>query len=97
MGRKANIIEILKANEEFLKHRFGVKSLSLFGSVARNEDRDESDLDIFVEMPPKIFIIMDMEDYLQNLVGCKIDIVRKRESMNNLLLNEIERDGIRIF
>ncbi|MCH5235203.1 MAG: nucleotidyltransferase domain-containing protein [Muribaculaceae bacterium] len=97
MGRKNHFIEVIRANKEILKNRFGVKSLSLFGSVARDDDKAESDLDIFVEMPPKIFIIMEMEDFLQNLLECKIDIVRKREYMNPLLLNEIKRDGIRIF
>lgn len=97
MGRRNHFIDILSSNAEILKNKFGVKSLTLFGSVARDEDKDESDLDIFVEMPPKFFIIMEMEDFLQNLLGCKIDIVRKRDYMNSLLFNEIERDGIRIF
>ena len=54
-------------------------------------------MDLFIDMPPKLFHIMDLEDFIKNLLGCKIDIIRKRDSLNPFLLKEIEKDGIVIL
>ncbi len=56
--------------------RFGVRSLGLFGSVARGENASASDLDILVEFDRKSFdAYMDLKAYLENLFGCSVDLV----------------------
>lgn len=56
--------------------RFGVRSLGLFGSVARGEDTPSSDLDILVEFDHKSFDgYMDLKAYLENLFACPVDLV----------------------
>jgi uncharacterized protein len=56
--------------------RFGVRSLGLFGSVARGENTSASDLDILVEFDHKSFdAYMDLKAYLENLFGCPVDLV----------------------
>ena len=64
------------------KHRtrltqLGVKSLSLFGSVARGEERPDSDVDILVEFKGKATFdrYMDTKFYLEELLECKVDLV----------------------
>ncbi len=56
--------------------RFGVRSLGLFGSVARGENSSASDLDMLVEFDHKSFdAYMDLKAYLEDLFGCPVDLV----------------------
>jgi hypothetical protein len=75
--------------EEILKHlaarradlaSFGVKSLALFGSVARGEVRPESDLDILVEFsgPATFDGYMELKFFLEGLLGCSVDLVTQK-------------------
>ena len=90
-------IEILKANAEDLKSQFGIRSLRLFGSVSRNEQREDSDVDICVDMPPKMFMLIRLKSFLEKLMECPVDIVRLHKHINPFLLDEINKDGIYIF
>ena len=56
--------------------RFGVRSLGLFGSVARAENTSASDLDMLVEFDHKSFdAYMDLKAFLENLFDCPVDLV----------------------
>jgi len=69
--------------------------MGIYGSVARNEQLDESDLDVFVELREADPIIMGyIHDDLEEICGCKVDLLRLREGLNSLLLKRIETDGI---
>ena len=70
------IVQILKQKNAELVKRFGVKSLSLFGSVARNEATSASDVDLLVEFnrPVGYFGLFALQDYLENLLGCPVDL-----------------------
>jgi predicted nucleotidyltransferase len=50
-----NVIDILKSHEEEIKKRFGVRRIGLFGSFARGEQKDTSDVDILVEFEEPTF------------------------------------------
>jgi predicted nucleotidyltransferase len=64
-------------------------------SVSRNEQNIDSDLDVCVEMKePDGFILLNIKYELEELLNCKIDIIRLRDNMNILLKRNIERDGI---
>jgi predicted nucleotidyltransferase len=60
--------------------KLGVKSVSLFGSVAREEARPDSDVDILVEFKGRATFdrYMDTKFYLEDLLGCKVDLVTPR-------------------
>jgi predicted nucleotidyltransferase len=66
----------LKQKNAELTKQFGVKSLSLFGSVARDEATSVSDVDLLVEFnrPVGYFGLFALQDYLENLLGCSVDL-----------------------
>jgi len=76
---KNEILEILRTHRDELRKRFGVKSLAVFGSVARGEAGPESDVDILVEFEssPGFDGYMALKFYLEDLLGRKVDLVMK--------------------
>lgn len=94
---RTQTIKKLKTTREYLNEHYGVSSMMLFGSLARNEQREDSDVDVCVEMKPNLFKQAGVKCYLQELLGCDVDVVRMRENMNALFRKQIQRYGIRIF
>ncbi|MCD8267437.1 MAG: nucleotidyltransferase family protein [Parabacteroides sp.] len=98
MRTKNDYINILKSRSDELKQQFGIRSLRLFGSVARNEQKETSDVDICVETEtPNPFLLVRMKNYLEKLLGCSVDIIRTHKNMNEFLKQQIEKDGIYVF
>jgi len=71
-----DIIRILTQHRAELEE-LGVKSLSLFGSAARDEATAGSDVDLLVEfsVPVGLFKFLDVKAYLENLLGTEVDLV----------------------
>ena len=89
------IISILKEYKKTMSSQYGIKRLGVFGSVARGEQTESSDLDICVEIEtPNFYILFDIQEDLEKLTGYKIDLLRLRQNLNELLMNNIRRDGI---
>ena len=77
MALKDNILEKLEASRDVLE-RMGVRELALFGSGARGERSESSDLDFFVDFKEKSFdAYMELKDFLENLFSCRVDLVIK--------------------
>ena len=87
-------LTVLRKLNPFLKERFGVESLGVFGSVARNEAGMNSDVDIVVEMPPDLYAMVHIKEYLEEALNAPVDLVRYRTSMNALLKKRIEREVV---
>ncbi|NJE03347.1 nucleotidyltransferase [Thermococcus sp. MV11] len=69
---------ILREHKEELRRRFGVSSIAIFGSYARGEQTELSDVDILVEFERPIgWEIVDLKDYLESLLGVEVDLVTK--------------------
>ena len=69
--------------------------LGIFGSVARGEQIDKSDVDVCYEGQAPSLLTLDMiQTELEQLLDCKVDLVRVRDNMNSLLRQRIIRDGI---
>ncbi|MBA3074718.1 MAG: nucleotidyltransferase family protein [Anaerolineae bacterium] len=68
--------QLLSQNRTELS-RHGVKSLAVFGSVARGEATESSDLDMLVEFvrPVGLFEFIRLKKFLEDLTGCKVDLV----------------------
>lgn len=97
MSETSEYITLIKENAEELRTTFGVRTLRLFGSFSRNEQREDSDIDICVEMEPVTYLVVRLKRFLEKLLKRPVDIVRMHNHMNPYLLNEINRDGIYII
>lgn len=97
MRTKAEYITLIKAHGEELKSIFGIKTLRIFGSVARNEQHEGSDIDICVDMEPKAYLVVRLKRFLEELFHNSVDIVRMHRHINPYLLEEINRDGIYVI
>lgn len=97
MLTRSDVISVLEKSKDKLQNQFGVEKLVLFGSFARNQQTEESDIDVFVTMPAKLFGVIAVKQYLEDIIGLKVDVVRNHKRLNESLLNEIQRDGIDIF
>ena len=77
MKTREEYIALIASHAEELQNTFGITSLRLFGSVARNQHHDGSDVDIYVEKPPKFFLIVRLKSYLEALL-CKGGFFEKK-------------------
>ena len=76
-------------------HKYGIMRMGIFGSVARGEQTEDSDVDVCVELQtPSMFCLVHIKDELQHLFGCAVYIVRLREDMDKLLKQNIMEEGI---
>ena len=74
------IEKMVKENKTVLTKQFKVKEIGIFGSVVRGEDKETSDVDILVEFeePIGLFKFLELEEYLSDLIGRKVDLVSKK-------------------
>jgi uncharacterized protein len=85
--KRDQVLKILTEHRLELRDKFGVKSLALFGSVARDEASQTSDVDLLVEFeqPVGYFHLFYLEDYLEDLLGgIKVDMVLRRAVIDEL-------------
>jgi predicted nucleotidyltransferase len=77
--RRKHILKVLGAHRDEINSRFSVSSLSVFGSVARDEAAEESDVDLLVTFKdtPGIFGFLELKEYLENLMQCSVDLVTR--------------------
>ncbi|HLE90625.1 MAG TPA: nucleotidyltransferase family protein [Anaerolineales bacterium] len=89
------ILALLKSRRRRLK-KFGVHSLSIFGSIARDQARKNSDVDILVdfEKPVGLFEFARLQLYLEEVLGRKVDLVTP-EALRKELRDDILREAIR--
>jgi len=91
-----NYILNLLAQYKIENHdKYGIEKIGLFGSVARNEATESSDIDICIKIKnPDMFTLVHIKDELQKLFQKSVDIVRVREKMNPYLKRRIEKEAI---
>jgi len=77
MKSKEEILRTMKKEFPYLKEKFKVKSIGIFGSYARGEQTKTSDIDMLVEFgaPVGFFKFIELEDYLSDMLGAKVDLV----------------------
>ena len=71
---KEEILNFLANNKKLFQERFFVKKIGLFGSYARNEAGERSDIDIIVDMPSSFDLYFDLKEFLEKKFNKKIDI-----------------------
>ena len=94
--RRHEALAILGAQMEPLA-RFGVQRLALFGSVARDEARPDSDVDILVEFnrPVGLFTFLEVKEHLEQALGRRVDLVT-RAGLKRQLRDRILEEAIRV-
>ena len=97
MKSRKEYIELIRSHAGELKERFGITSLRIFGSVARDEHHEGSDVDLFVSMPPQFYNHMAAVRYLKDLLGCDVDLIQDHRNMRTFFRKQIETDGILVI
>ena len=92
----SQIENVLKANKFSLFQKYHLKEIGIFGSYLRNEQKNESDLDVLVdydyEQTPGLFSFVRLEEELSKLIGVQVDLVMKsalRPYIGKRILEEV--------
>jgi predicted nucleotidyltransferase len=95
--KRDEVLAVLRAHRDELRERFGVRSIQLFGSIARGESSSASDIDVLVDFggPAGFTQYMDLLFYLEELLGAEVDLVTTRGLREELRPN-VEREAVRV-
>ncbi|MGC8972000.1 MAG: nucleotidyltransferase family protein [bacterium] len=94
MRNLEEIMSILSYYKKELKIKYGVREIGIFGSYVRNEQGRASDIDILVEFEktPSLLEFINLENYLSDILGVKVDLVMKDSLKPNIgrhILDEV--------
>ncbi len=94
---KQAILKRLTDSFEEIRQRFSVKALSIFGSIARDQATDNSDVDVLVVFDGKANFdgFMDLKFYLEELLGTGVDLVTDK-ALRPQLRQAIEQELINV-
>jgi hypothetical protein len=95
--KRDQVLAILRSHEQQLRSEHGVKTLVLFGSVARDEARSDSDVDLLVEFDRATgyFGLVRLQLLLQTWLGCAVDLGTPG-SLRSTMRERIQRESIRV-
>lgn len=91
--RRKEVLKLLQEHKQEFGERYGITKLGIFGSVARDEAVDSSDVDIVVEMAPDMFARANFKEELETILGARVDVVRYWRRMNHYLKNRIDKEA----
>ena len=94
MGRD-EVLSLLRAHKSEIMSRFGVAELALFGSVARGQAIERSDVDILVRFdgPATSKQYFGLQFYIEDLLGCNVDLVTDK-ALRAELRPYVEREAV---
>jgi predicted nucleotidyltransferase len=81
-GLLENVLETIRTRRDEIEARYGVRLLGVVGSVARGDDRPDSDVDIIADVTggaPTLFTIAHVQNVLEDLLGRPVDLVLRDE------------------
>lgn len=89
---KKEILCLLRSHKPYLKEKYGVSRIGLFGSFARGDTTDKSDVDILVEFERPVGLdYLRLASELEELIGMKVDLVTKK-GIKQRYLPYVEKD-----
>ena len=92
--RKGDVLAILRRFKQDYADKYGILEIGVFGSVARDEAREDSDVDICIKTKtPNPFLLVHIKEDIERLTHKNVEIVRVREKMNPFLRERIEKEG----
>ncbi len=104
--RKPNWMDYMKTTSEYIAllrkymaenaHKYGIIRMGIFGSVARGEQTEDSDVDVCIESAPMgLMALCSLKDELERMLGCSVDILRIRKHLvGSSLLKSVMKDVI---
>ncbi len=93
--RRVGALAILSRHKEEFARVYGVTILGLFGSAARDEATESSDVDVVLRMrEPDLFSLVHIKETLQQAFGRSVDVVHYRERMNAYLKQCIDQEAV---
>jgi predicted nucleotidyltransferase len=95
--RRAQAISLIRGALPELREAFGVRSVAVFGSVARDEASATSDVDVLVEFegPTSFDGYFGVKEALERLLGARVDLATTA-MLKPRLRGEVEREGVRV-
>ena len=95
MKTTSEYLQLLKQFKDTKGISYGIKKIGLFGSVARGEHKEGSDVDVCFEgVPQGFFAVGGIKVDLEQLFGCSVDVVRLREKMDSIFKEQIQKEAI---
>ena len=92
---KKEIIRILNRYKKEFSEQYGILDIGVFGSVARDEVRKDSDVDVVVHISkPDLFMLVGIKNELEERLHCSVDIVTYRKNMNPYLKKRIDKEAV---
>ena len=92
---KKDIILSLREFKDRSQKKYNIIRIGIFGSAARNDMTDQSDIDVVVEMEtPDAFNLIGIKQDLEDEFQRPIDIIRYREKMNEFLKRRIDKEAV---
>ncbi|OQX72154.1 MAG: nucleotidyltransferase [Bacteroidetes bacterium 4484_249] len=92
---RQEVLQLLRVFKEESKNKYHINKLGIFGSVAKNRIKEESDIDIVVNLKKQDFFeLIGIKQDLEERLKYPIDIVSYRETMNTFLKKQIDKDAI---
>ncbi|RHE82240.1 MULTISPECIES: nucleotidyltransferase family protein [Bacteroides] len=97
METTQEIVDRLRAYKEKFADKYGIEQLGLFGSVARGEQDEKSDIDVIIKLRrPSCFTCFGIQEELRKLFHRKVDLITLHENMFHSFCQNLERDAIYI-
>jgi hypothetical protein len=94
-SKRDSVLRQLRDKKVYLTEHYGITRLGVFGSVARNEARENSDIDIVIEWEePTLSRMVRLKEDLEKTQEKPVDVVRYRKDMNPYLKKRIDREAI---
>ena len=95
MTTRDQIIVLLRTFKNENAEKFGIERMSLFGSVARGEHNENSDVDLLIKFKsPSLYLYTDLSNTLETILGMKVDIVSESARKRPGFIEEISKDLI---
>jgi predicted nucleotidyltransferase len=91
--KREQALKLLREHKQELEEQYVITELGIFGSVARDEADERSDVDVVVEMPPDMFAKVSLKEELETIFRPKVDVVRHWRRMNQYLKRRIDREA----
>ena len=98
LGNEKLNVEIVKKELNPIFKKYGIKSAILYGSVAKNENTIDSDVDLLVDSSLKGFNFLSLVEDIREALNKSVDVLDVKHIIKNSMIdNEIKKTGVLIY